>query len=70
MADVPERYGTWQTVYGLFRAWQLAGALAAIVSGLQAMEAEAGAIEWVVSVDSTINRAHQHAAGGRRHPDQ
>ena len=23
--DVPERYGTWQTLYGLFRGWQLAG---------------------------------------------
>jgi transposase len=22
--DVPERYGSWQSVYGLFRAWQLA----------------------------------------------
>jgi transposase len=26
-------------------------------------------IEWVVSVDSTVNRAHQHAAGARRHPE-
>jgi transposase len=26
-------------------------------------------IEWVVSVDSTINRAHQHATGARRHPE-
>jgi transposase len=67
--DVPERYGTWQSVYGLFRRWQLAGAWAAILTGLQAMAAEAGLIEWVVSVDSTINRAHQHAAGARRHPE-
>jgi transposase len=66
--DVPERYGSWQSVYGLFRAWQLAGTWAAILTGLQAMAAEAGLIEWVVSVDSTINRAHQHAAGARRHP--
>src|SRR3954468_20704712 len=67
--DVPERYGTWQSVYGLFRAWQLAGRWAAIVTGLQALSAEAGLIEWVVSVDSTVNRAHQHAAGARRHPE-
>jgi transposase len=66
--DVPERYGSWQSVYGLFRAWQLAGRWAAILGGLQAMSAEAGLIEWVVSVDSTVNRAHQHAAGARRHP--
>jgi transposase len=68
--DVPERYGTWQSVYGLFRAWQLAGRWAAILTGLQAISAEAGLIEWVVSVDSTINRAHQHAGGARHHPDR
>ena len=67
--DVPERYGTWQSVYGLFRAWQLAGTWAAILTGLQAMSAEAGLIKWVVSMDSTINRAHQHAAGAGRHPE-
>jgi hypothetical protein len=33
------------------------------------MAAEAGLIECVVLVDSTINRAHQHAAGARRHPE-
>ncbi len=67
--DVPERYGTWQSVYGLFRAWQLAGTWAAILTALRAAGAEAGLIEWVVSVDSTITRAHQHAAGARRHPE-
>ena len=30
--DVPERYGTWQSVYGLFRRWQLAGTWVAIGS--------------------------------------
>jgi transposase len=30
----------------------------------------AGLITWDVSVDSTIARAHQHAAGARRHPSQ
>ena len=37
--DVPERYGTWQSVYGLFRAWQLAGTWAAILTDLQALTA-------------------------------
>ena len=68
--DVPERYGSWQSVYGLYRAWQLAGVWAAILTGLQALADEAGLIDWVVSVDSTVNRAHQHAAGARRHPEQ
>jgi transposase len=68
--DVPERYGSWQSVYGLFRGWQLAGVWAAILTALQAAGAEAGVIDWVVSVDSTITRAHSHAAGARRHPEQ
>lgn len=68
--DVPERYGSWQSVYGLFRSWQLAGSWTAIERNLQALAAQAGLIEWTVSVDSTINRAHQHAAGARRHPQQ
>jgi transposase len=67
--DMPERYGTWQSVYGLFRAWQLAGTWAAILTGLQALADEAGLLEWTVSVDSTINQAHQHAVGAHRHPE-
>jgi hypothetical protein len=47
----------------------LAGTWAAILTGLQALDAEAEWIDWTVSVDSTINRAHQHAAGARRDPD-
>jgi transposase len=61
--DVPERYGTWQCVYGLFRTWQLAGRWAGIETALQALADELGLIDWTVSVDSTVNRAHQHAAG-------
>jgi transposase len=34
--DVPERYSTWQSVYGLFRAWQLAGTKAALFTALRA----------------------------------
>jgi hypothetical protein len=29
-----------------------------------------GELEWIVSVDATVNRAHQHAAGARRRPAQ
>ena len=47
--DVPERYGTWQCVYGLFRAWQLAGRWAGIETALQAVADEVGLIDWTVS---------------------
>ncbi|MDV6287029.1 MULTISPECIES: IS5 family transposase [Rhodococcus] len=67
--DVPARYGPWQTVYGLFRRWQRAGVWAQILTALQALADAAGAIVWDVSVDSTIARAHQHAAGARRDPN-
>ncbi|WP_203872051.1 transposase [Planomonospora parontospora] len=64
--DVPERYGPGQTVYGLFRRWQRAGVRARIVTALQTRADAAGLITWDVSVDSTVCRAHQHAAGARR----
>jgi transposase len=73
--DVPARYGPWRTVYGLFRRWQRDGTWARILTGLQALADAAGLITWDVSVDSTIARAHQHAAGApkrgicrRNHP--
>jgi transposase len=68
--DVPERYGSWQRVYGLFRTWQRDGTWAAILAALQTTADAKGLITWDVSVDSTINRAHQHAAGARRDPQQ
>src|SRR3954447_13067082 len=66
--DVPVRYGSWQRVYGLFRAWQRAGVWARILSDLQGRAEADGLITWNVSVDSTTARAHQHAAGARRAP--
>ncbi|MFE3281471.1 IS5 family transposase [Nocardia sp. NPDC059239] len=64
--DVPAEYGSWQAVSGLFRRWRRAGSWAAIVTSLQVVADAAGVIEWQVSVDSTIARAHPHAAGARR----
>ncbi|GII55536.1 transposase [Planotetraspora thailandica] len=64
--NVPERYGPWQTVYGLFRRWQRRGVRQQILTALQARADAAGLITWDVSVDSTIARAHQHAAGARK----
>jgi transposase len=61
--DVPERYGKWGTVYERFRTWRDEGVWERLFAAVLD-EAEArGAIDWRVSVDSTTNRAHQHAAG-------
>ena len=63
--DVPEAYPPWQTLYDWFRRWQRDGTWARILAGLQAGTDAAGGIGWTVSVDSTVSRAHQHAAGAR-----
>lgn len=63
---MPIRYGEWETVYGLFRRWQRDGTWKRILKQLQARADADGLITWDVSVDSTIARAHQHAAGARK----
>jgi transposase len=64
--DVPERYGSWSAVYALFRRWQCDGTWVRLLHALQARADAAGRVVWDVSVDSTIARAHQHAAGARK----
>ncbi|MEU6192563.1 IS5 family transposase [Streptomyces sp. NPDC047061] len=63
--DLPERYGPWQTVYERFARWERDGTWARLLEHIQARDDSVGAVEWTVSVDSTINRSHQHAAGIR-----
>ena len=64
--DVPAGYGPWPTVYGLFRRWQRDGTWPKMLAALQGRADAAGLITWDVSVDSTVARAHQHAAGARK----
>ncbi|WP_420831550.1 IS5 family transposase [Amycolatopsis lexingtonensis] len=64
--DIPAGYGSWAAAYGLFRRWQRDGTWRRILTALQALAEAAGRIVWDVSVDSTITRAHQHAAGARK----
>ncbi|WP_439117700.1 IS5 family transposase [Micromonospora sicca] len=64
--DVPECYGSWAAAYALFRRWQRDGTWAKILTWLQAVADAAGRVTWDVSVDSSVARAHQHAAGARK----
>ncbi|WP_106980134.1 IS5 family transposase [Streptomyces griseofuscus] len=64
--DVPERYGPWDRVYDLFRRWQRDGTWARILTQLQAEADAEGLVTWDVNVDSTVCRAHQHAAGAEK----
>ncbi|MEU3855158.1 IS5 family transposase [Streptomyces sp. NPDC029554] len=64
--DLPERYGPWQTVYTRFRRCALDGVFARALQQIQAGADAAGDIDWLVQIDSTIVRAHQHAAATGR----
>ncbi|WP_406858774.1 IS5 family transposase [Streptomyces sp. HUAS MG47] len=64
--DLPERFGPWKTVYERHRLWSADGTWERLLQQVQAAADAAGEIDWDVSVDSTIVRAHQHAAGARR----
>ena len=64
--DLPACYGSWQAAYAMFRRWQRDGTWQRMLTALQALADAAGQITWDVSVDSTIARAHQHAAGARK----
>ena len=66
--DLPSVYGPWQTVYGLFRGGQRNGTWQKIFTALQGRADAAGLITWDVPVDSTVTRAHQHAAEAHKEP--
>jgi len=66
--DVPDRYGPWQTCYDRFVRWRRDGTWDRLLTQVQTKSDAVGATDWEVSVDSTITRAHQHAAGARHRP--
>ena len=59
--DLPERLGDYQTVKRRYYDWVARGVLDQMLADL-AREAD---LEWLM-IDSTIVRAHQHAAGARK----
>lgn len=65
--DLPESFGPWQTVWKRHKRFSSDGTYDKIHTVLLAEADAAGEIDWTVSVDSTINRAHQHATTLPRH---
>jgi len=67
--DLPERYGTWQTVYSRFRRWQESGVFDRILRRLQVELDKRGLIDYAAQrflqkmIDSTSVRAGRAAAG-------
>ncbi len=59
--DLPAVFGPWQTVWTWHHRMAVDGTWDAALSALTAAADAAGLVDWSVSVDSTIARAHQHA---------
>lgn len=64
--DLPEVFGPWQTVWTWHHRLATDGTWDKIVSTLIAQADVEGLVDWSVSVDSTIARAHQHATNTAR----
>nr|WP_200934392.1 IS5 family transposase [Microbacterium sp. Leaf347] len=60
--DVPERFGKWNSIYKRFNRWAEDGTWEKLLAEVQKQADAAGKIDWVVSIDSTIARVHQHGA--------
>ena len=58
--DLPERFGLSNSVFQRFNRWSKSGAWQRVMQALQSPDLEA------LLLDSTIIRAHQHAAGSQK----
>jgi len=59
--DLPERYGPYTTVYNRYNRWARAGVWLRIFERLAERSPDS-----LHLIDSSIIRAHQHAAGGKK----
>ena len=59
--DLPERFGPYTTVYNRYNRWAKAGVWLKIFEALAAKSPQS-----MQMIDSSIIRAHQHAAGGKK----
>lgn len=68
--DLPrEVFGPWQTAWKRHRRYAADGTWDRVLGRLLAEADAAGQVDWTVSVDATIARAHQHGTNTTR-PDQ
>ena len=63
--SLPERFGSWKTVSSRFCRWTV-GVWCRVLSALQRWADAEERLDWSPHVvDSTVVRAHQHAAGAK-----
>ena len=58
--DLPTEFGSWKTVWRRHDRYSKDGTWDQIFALVLAAATDADLIDWAVSVDSTVNRAHQH----------
>jgi transposase len=68
--DLPDRYGPWTTCHDRYVRWRRDGTWDRLLAHAQTKAEAVGQVEWTVSVDSSVVRAHQHAAGARHTPSR
>lgn len=61
--DLPDELGSFQIAHKRLIRWAVDGTWERILAAVLAAAAGADDIGWTESVDSTVCRAHQHAAG-------
>ncbi|MFG3545762.1 IS5 family transposase [Streptomyces clavifer] len=64
--DLPEHFGSWKGVHNRLRKWAADGTWEKVFTALLAQADSEGDLDWAIAVDSTVVRAHQHAAGARQ----
>ena len=64
--DLPAEFGSWKGVHNRLRTWAADGTWERVLTALLAQADADGDLDWIVAVDSTVVRAHQHAAGARQ----
>lgn len=65
--DLPDEFGVYQSVWERHRRWSTDGTYQAMLAAVQqAGDLGEGDVAAIISIDSTVVRAHQHAAGARR----
>ncbi|MFJ6137395.1 IS5 family transposase [Kitasatospora sp. NPDC092286] len=67
--DLPDELGSFKTAHKRLLRWAVDGTWAKVFAVVLAAADAGDDIGWTVSVDSTVCRAHQHAAGARKKGD-
>ncbi|WP_292864678.1 transposase [Microbacterium sp.] len=60
--DLPERLGSWNTIYRNFNRWSVNRVWARVMEQVQAIAHGQDELDWVVSIEPTNVRVHQHGA--------